>query len=194
MNSKSPLEKYHDVKHNFQVWEENGVFVLFIPEYGVFAKNVDLSEGYIELSSEKEKYFQKLNEAGISPEKLNDLSLSANSNLFKKADARLKDFGKFVLKSIIVIALIIGIGSVSLVVAGNVLSKNMGRVFAKIDRYQPLEKFVSYVESLPEEKIIMYQAQAHRLGIKLKPLIVEIRSSLKKKPGSVFINKERHSP
>ena len=194
MNTKISIENYQKVKHNFQVWEENGSFVLFIPEYGVFAKNVDLSEGYKELAHEKEKFFQKLHDAEISPDKLNDLSFSANSNLLKKADASAKYFGQLILKLVIVIALILGIGSVGLVMAGNVFSKNMGRVFAKIDRYQPLEKFVSYVESLPEEKIIMYQAQAHRLGIKLKPLIVEIRSSLKNKPGSAFINEERDSP
>ena len=195
MSTKPSLEGYQKVKYNFQVWEENEIYTLFIPEFGVFAKNTDLNEGYKELASEKEKYFQKLSEAGISPEKLeesqagqqpdpdagkaqveamkvqvdmqklqleaqklqvevqNELSLSNNSNLFQKADARLKGFGQFVLKSIIVIALILGIGSVSLVVAGNILSKNMGRVFQKIERFQPLEKIVSKIESLPDEKV-----------------------------------------
>jgi hypothetical protein len=194
VNTNSSLDGYQIVKHNFQLWEENGVFTLFIPEYGVFTKNEDLSEGYKELTSEKEKYFQKLSEAGISPERLHDLSLSANSNLFKKADARLKEFGQLVLKSIIVIALILGIGSVSLVVAGNVLGKNMGRVLGKIERYHPLEKFVSYVETLPEEKINMYRAQAHRLGVKLKPLIIEIQSSLKSKRDSDSVNQKRDFP
>ena len=217
------MEGYQKVKYNFQVWEENEIYTLFIPEFGVFAKNTDLNEGYKELASEKEKYFQKLSEAGISPEKLeesqagqqpdpdagkaqveamkvqvdmqklqleaqkldfeaqklqvemqNELSLSNNSNLFQKADARLKGFGQFVLKSIIVIALILGIGSVSLVVAGNILSKNMGRVFQKIERFQPLEKIVSKIESLPDEKVDEIGRQLRRVSKKLQPLVKEI--------------------
>ena len=194
MNTKPLLESYLKIKYNLQVWEENGVFILFIPEYGIFAKNEDLSEGYKDLASEKEKYFEKLFEAGISSEKLNELSLSNNSNLFRKADARLKDFGQLVLKSVIIIALTLGIGSVSLVVAGNVLGKNMGRVFAKIDRYQPLEKLVSYIESLPEDKINMYRDQAHRLGIKLQPVIDELKIALKNKPDELLLKGERDLP
>ena len=216
MSTKPSLEGYQKVKYNFQVWEENEIYTLFIPEFGVFAKNTDLNEGYKELASEKEKYFQKLSEAGISPEKLeesqagqqpdpdagkaqveamkvqvdmqklqleaqklqvevqNELSLSNNSNLFQKADARLKGFGQFVLKSIIVIALILGIGSVSLVVAGNILSKNMGRVFQKIERFQPLEKIVSKIESLPDEKVDEIGRQLRRVSKKLQPLVKEI--------------------
>ena len=237
MSTKPSLEGYQKVKYNFQVWEENEIYTLFIPEFGVFAKNTDLNEGYKELASEKEKYFQKLSEAGISPEKLeesqagqqpdpdagkaqveamkvqvdmqklqleaqklgmkkeklgmkkekldfeaqklqvevqNELSLSNNSNLFQKADARLKGFGQFVLKSIIVIALILGIGSVSLVVAGNILSKNMGRVFQKIERFQPLEKIVSKIESLPDEKVDETGRQLRRVSKKLQPLVKEI--------------------
>ena len=223
MSTKPSLEGYQKVKYNFQVWEENEIYTLFIPEFGVFAKNTDLNEGYKELASEKEKYFQKLSEAGISPEKLeesqagqqpdpdagkaqvearkvqfdmqklqleahkldfeaqklqvemqNELSLSNNSNLFQKADARLKGFGQFVLKSIIVIAIILGIGSVSLVVAGNILSKNMGRVFQKIERFQPLEKIVSKIESLPDEKVDETGRQLRRVSKKLQPLVKEI--------------------
>ena len=216
MSTKPSLEGYQKVKYNFQVWEENEIYTLFIPEFGVFAKNTDLNEGYKELASEKEKYFQKLSEAGVSPEKLeesqagqqpdpdagkaqveamkvqvdmqklqleaqklqvevqNELSLSNNSNLFQKADARLKGFGQFVLKSIIVIALILGIGSVSLVVAGNILSKNMGRVFQKIERFQPLEKIVSKIESLPDEKVDEIGRQLRRVSKKLQPLVKEI--------------------
>jgi len=216
LSTKPSLEGYQKVKYNFQVWEENEIYTLFIPEFGVFAKNTDLNEGYKELASEKEKYFQKLSEAGISPEKLeesqagqqpdpdagkaqveamkvqvdmqklqleaqklqvevqNELSLSNNSNLFQKADARLKGFGQFVLKSIIVIALILGIGSVSLVVAGNILSKNMGRVFQKIERFQPLEKIVSKIESLPDEKVDETGRQLRRVSKKLQPLVKEI--------------------
>ena len=223
MSTKPSLEGYQKVKYNFQVWEEDEIYTLFIPEFGVFAKNTDLNEGYKELASEKEKYFQKLSEAGISPEKLeesqagqqpdpdagkaqaeamkvqvdmqklqreaqklgfeaqklqvevqNELSLSNNSNLFQKADARLKGFGQFVLKSIIVIALILGIGSVSLVVAGNILSKNMGRVFQKIERFQPLEKIVSKIESLPDEKVDETGRQLRRVSKKLQPLVKEI--------------------
>ena len=216
MSTKPSLEGYQKVKYNFQVWEENEIYTLFIPEFGVFAKNTDLNEGYKELASEKEKYFQKLSEAGISPEKLeesqagqqpdpdagkaqveamkvqvdmqklqleaqklqvevqNELSLSNNSNLFQKAGARPKGFGQFVLKSIIVIALILGIGSVSLVVAGNILSKNMGRVFQKIERFQPLEKIVSKIESLPDEKVDEIGRQLRRVSKKLQPLVKEI--------------------
>ena len=216
MSTKPSLEGYQKLKYNFQVWEENEIYTLCIPEFGVFAKNTDLNEGYKELASEKEKYFQKLSEAGVSPEKLeesqagqqpdpdagkaqveamkvqvdmqklqleaqklqvevqNELSLSNNSNLFQKADARLKGFGQFVLKSIIVIALILGIGSVSLVVAGNILSKNMGRVFQKIERFQPLEKIVSKIESLPDEKVDEIGRQLRRVSKKLQPLVKEI--------------------
>ena len=230
MSTKPSLEGYQKVKYNFQVWEENEIYTLFIPEFGVFAKNTDLNEGYKELASEKKKYFQKLSETGISPEKLeksqagqqpdpdagkaqveamkvqvdmqklqleaqklgmkkekldfeaqklqvevqNKLSLSNNSNLFQKADARLKGFGQFVLKSIIVIALILGIGSVSLVVAGNILSKNMGRVFQKIERFQPLEKIVSKIESLPDEKVDEIGRQLRRVSKKIQPLVKEI--------------------
>lgn len=187
MSTKLPLEGYQKTGHNFQIWEENGIFTLFIPEYGIFTKNVDLSEGYKELALEKEKYFKKLIEAGISCEKLNEISLSNNSNLFKEVDARLKGFGRLALKSVLIISFVLGIGSIGLVVAGNVLSKNMGRVFAKIERIQPLEKLVAYVESLPEEKINAYRSQARRLSIKLKPLIVEIKSSLKNNPDELLL-------
>jgi hypothetical protein len=194
LNTKPSLENYHNIQHNFQVWEENGVFTLFIPEYGVFVKSVDLSEGYKELTSEKEKYFLKLREAGISSEKLNELSLSNNSFLLKKADARLKGFVQLIFKSIIIIALVLGVGSVGLIVAGNVLGKNMGRVISKIDRYQPLEKLVSYVETLPEEKIDKYRAQAHRLGIKLQPVIEEIKATLKTNQINPILNEGSDRP
>jgi hypothetical protein len=175
VNTKSSLESYQDIKHSFQVWEENGVFTLFIPEYGIFTKNEDLSEGYKELASEKEKYFLRLSEAGISSVKLYDLSSSGNSFLFQKADARLKDFGQLVLKTIIIVALTLGIGSVSLVVAGNVLGKNMGRVFAKIERYQPLEKAVAKIESLSDEEIEEFGRQFRRVSKKLQPLVSELK-------------------
>jgi hypothetical protein len=192
--TKPLLKNYHNVQHDFQVWEENGIFTLFIPEYGVFVKNVDLSEGYKELALEKEKYFQKLSDAGIPPEKLNDLSLSNNSFLLKKADVRLKSFFQLVFNSIVIMALVLGIGSVGVMVAGNVASKNMWRVFAKIDRYQPLEKLVAYVETLPEEKINEYRAQAHRLSIKLQPVIDEFKSALKNKPYDLLIKENRDLP
>ena len=194
MNTKPSLESYQNIKHNFQVWEESGVFILFIPEFGVYTKNVNLSEGYKALAVEKEKYFQKLNEAGISPDKLSELSLSANSNLLKKADDRLKSFGQLVLKSLIIIALILGVGSFGLVVAGNVLGKNMERVYAKIERYQPLEKLVAYVEALPQDKIEEYRVQAHRFAIKLKPVIAEIKTTMKNDQGQLLLNREPSLP
>ena len=70
LSTKQSLEGYQIVKHNFQIWENDGIHTLFIPEYGVFTKNADLNEGYKELIFKKEKYFLKLNEAGISPDKL----------------------------------------------------------------------------------------------------------------------------
>ena len=132
----------------------------------------------LKLGMEKEKLDFEAQKLQV--EMQNELSLSNNWKLFQKADARQKGFGQFVLKSIIVIALILGIGSVSLVVAGNILSKNMGRVFQKIERFQPLEKIVSKIESLPDEKVDETGRQLRRVSKNLQPLVQEIGRLLRR--------------
>ena len=69
---------------------------------------------------------------------------------------------------------------------GNALSNNMGRLFHKIEQSQPVEKVVSYIESLPEERIDKYRAQVHRLSIKFKPVIDEIIANYKEKSDDLF--------
>jgi hypothetical protein len=175
MKNKTMMYDGKKFNHNIQIWEENENFILFIPEYGVFAKNISLSEGYKELSSEKEKYFQKLNAAGISSQKLIDLYSSSYSLGFEKTDTRIKGFIQFALKAIVIVAIVIGLGGVGLVVGGNVLSKNMERVFNKIKHSQPLEKIVFKIEGLSDEQIDGINNQIRRASKKLKPVVKQLK-------------------
>lgn len=157
------------------VREEAGIFILSIPELGVTARHQSLDDAYRELQVAKESHIKNLWEAGMGstlPEPSGPSGMGFKPSALKNISSQMLTFTA---KVLVVFLLLFGMGSVGLVLAGNIASKGMGRLISKIERYQPLEKAVLKIEGLSDAEVEEISRQLRRVSKKLQPLVGELK-------------------
>jgi hypothetical protein len=177
MKDDQPIESYHYQNYQVLVREEADIFILAIPELGLIVRHKCIDEAYKELKAAKELHLKNIVDAGFGsliPEASTPSSANFKPSVLKNIASQM---GLFIIKALIVLLLFVGMGSIALVTLGNITSKNLGRLSNKIESYQPLEKAVSKIESLPDEKVEEIRNQLRRINKKLMPLVRELKTT-----------------
>lgn len=166
MDKDPKLIKQQYPEYGVYVRREGGGYNLIVPELGIVRRHEDLNEGFKEISAAKVKFFEDLVASGgqvfhSKLEMLADLRAPASG-----VESLTPSLLSFTLRAAIIIFLFLGFGGIGAVVLGNAVSKNLSRATAVVG---------DKLAALPDEKVQGYAIKIHRIGIKLKPVIHEMK-------------------